>query len=123
MGSFKRRSASLGAVACGIALLVACAGTYIGKAYQAAGVLIAANEQVQDECNRSKLQGRILAASEPDPLKAEQIRLKGLPPFTRSTCKNLAVAYKVAAEGAKQALKITGQAEDSGNYRSNPHVI
>jgi len=90
------------------ALVLACATTPLGKAYQSAGVLVVANEQVQDECLRSKLQGRILAATEPDPVRAEQIRLKGLPPFTRATCKNLAVAYKVAAAAAKEALKITG---------------
>jgi len=109
MGRGRRRSWLLRAPALALALILAsCATTPFGKAYQSAGVLIVANEQVQDECNRSKLQGRILAATEPDPVKAKEIRLKGLPPFTKSTCKTLAISYKLAAAAAKQALTLTG---------------
>lgn len=90
-----------------ILIAVGCATTKLGRVFQGAGVLVAANKQVQDECSRSKAQGRILAASEADPVKAKKIRLEGLPPFTKKTCVALAASYKLASKAAKEALRIT----------------
>lgn len=90
-----------------ILVVTGCAGSKLGKAYQSAGVLVAANTQVQDECERSKAQGRINAISAPTEEEATRLRLEGIKPFTKATCANLALAYKTASFAAEQALDLT----------------
>jgi len=90
-------------------LVVSCAQTPLGRAYQSAGVLVTANQQAQAECERSKSQGRILATTEPDPVKAEQLRANGIPPFTKTVCAELAAAYKIASQAASSALDLTSK--------------
>ena len=91
----------------------ACATTPLGKAYQSAGVLVTANTQAQNECERSKIQGRLQADAieQVDPGKASELRANGIPPFTKSVCQNLALAYSLAKEAAKKALQLTSQGQ------------
>jgi len=113
MGSFRRRSASLGAVACGVALLVAsCATTPAGQAYQAAYVLVVANEQVLAECRSSRDEAwRRAAAHEGvgNVTEANRLKAEWIEPLTQKTCKGIATAYKVAWKAAKEAIRVTGQ--------------
>ena len=115
MGRFKRRSASLGAVACGIALLVAsCATTPAGKAFQAAHVLVVANEQALAECRISRDDAWRQAAAHRgvgNEARATELEAQWLNPFTQKTCKGIATAYKVAWKAAKKAIEITGQGQ------------
>jgi len=95
-------------------LVAGCAKTYLGKAYQAAYVLVVANEQVLMQCRFSRDDAwRQAAVKEGIGDMAEALRLKAewIKPFTQKTCKGIATAYKVAWKAAKKAIEITGQGQ------------
>jgi len=115
MGSFRRKWGSLGAILCGLALLVtSCATTPAGKAYQAAFVLVVANEQVLMECRFSRDDAWRQAAAHRgvgNEARATELEAQWIQPFTQKTCKGIATAYKVAWKAAKKAIEVTGQGQ------------
>jgi len=111
----QRRLFSGLAAALGVALLVAsCATTPAGQAYQAAYVLVVANEQVLGECRNSRDEAwRRAAAHEGvgNVTEANRLKAEWIEPLTQKTCKGIATAYKVAWKAAKKAIEITGQGQ------------
>lgn len=81
-----------------------------GAAYASAGVLVAANNQVLDECRRSKAQATIEIASA-TPEQANNLRAEWKQPFTHNVCQSLSLAYKTASLAAEQALDLTKPGE------------